>query len=221
MRDPLRRPLTFPRVEEPSPNLASEVTARIWPCVELQWEWLGGLPPLRKAAVVGAGSQGTAPPRCSRVRAWTSSSAAARPRRRSASRRERENADYLPAWRCDERIAVRPLSELALAGADLVVLAVPCNSLPAVIGASAPRSASARPCSSRRRGSCHRSAAALGLRRRAREGARGRCLGGPAHAREAVERGAAVVLASHDADLRRQLRDALEAGGLTVEAPTT
>ncbi len=45
----LGRPLTFPRVESPSPRLASEVTARIWPCVELQWEWLGGLPPLRKA----------------------------------------------------------------------------------------------------------------------------------------------------------------------------
>src|SRR5215216_2459662 len=45
-------PLTFPRVEKPSPFLAGEVTERIWPCVELQWEWLGGLPPLRTAAVV-------------------------------------------------------------------------------------------------------------------------------------------------------------------------
>ena len=26
----------------------------------LQWEWLGGLPPLRRAAVIGAGSWGTA-----------------------------------------------------------------------------------------------------------------------------------------------------------------
>ncbi|MDX6552863.1 MAG: glycerol-3-phosphate dehydrogenase, partial [Gaiellales bacterium] len=53
------RPLTFPRVESASRSLAAEVTARIWPCVELQWEWLGGLPPLRKAAVIGAGSMGT------------------------------------------------------------------------------------------------------------------------------------------------------------------
>jgi glycerol-3-phosphate dehydrogenase (NAD(P)+) len=36
------RPLTFPRVENPSPRLAEEVTARVWPCVELQWNWLGG-----------------------------------------------------------------------------------------------------------------------------------------------------------------------------------
>src|SRR5919206_561463 len=52
-------PLRFPRVADPSSQLAREVTARIWPCVELQWEWLGGLPPLRTAAVVGAGSMGT------------------------------------------------------------------------------------------------------------------------------------------------------------------
>src|SRR4051812_24082920 len=55
----LGRALTFPRVESASKQLASEVTARIWPCVELQWEWLGGLPALRKAAVIGAGSMGT------------------------------------------------------------------------------------------------------------------------------------------------------------------
>ncbi len=52
-------PLTFPRVDSPSPFLAGEVTERIWPCVALQWEWLGGLPPLRTAVVVGAGPMGT------------------------------------------------------------------------------------------------------------------------------------------------------------------
>ena len=36
------RPLTFPHVQNPSPRLAEEVTARLWPCVELQWNWLGG-----------------------------------------------------------------------------------------------------------------------------------------------------------------------------------
>jgi 1-acyl-sn-glycerol-3-phosphate acyltransferase len=36
------KPLRFPRVEAPSPRLAEEVTARLWPCVELQWNWLGG-----------------------------------------------------------------------------------------------------------------------------------------------------------------------------------
>ncbi|HEX8208312.1 MAG TPA: lysophospholipid acyltransferase family protein [Solirubrobacteraceae bacterium] len=38
------RPLTYPRVNEPSRQLAQAVTDRIWPCVQLQWEWLGGDP---------------------------------------------------------------------------------------------------------------------------------------------------------------------------------
>jgi glycerol-3-phosphate dehydrogenase (NAD(P)+) len=50
---------TFPRVDAPSPALAGAVTDRIWPCVELQWEWLGGLPRLRRAAVIGTGPAGT------------------------------------------------------------------------------------------------------------------------------------------------------------------
>jgi 1-acyl-sn-glycerol-3-phosphate acyltransferase len=38
------RPLRFPTVleEEPSPKLAAGMTRRIWVCVSLQWEWLGG-----------------------------------------------------------------------------------------------------------------------------------------------------------------------------------
>jgi glycerol-3-phosphate dehydrogenase len=43
-------------------------------------------------------------------------------------------------------------------------------------------------------------------------------LGGPAHAREAVSVGASVVLATLDADLRRQLADVLHAAGLGVDA---
>ncbi len=35
-------PLQFPTVQEPSPKLAAGVTRRIWACVSLQWEWLGG-----------------------------------------------------------------------------------------------------------------------------------------------------------------------------------
>jgi hypothetical protein len=36
------RPLLFPTVERCSPNLAAGVTQRVWACVSLQWEWLGG-----------------------------------------------------------------------------------------------------------------------------------------------------------------------------------
>jgi glycerol-3-phosphate dehydrogenase (NAD(P)+) len=43
-------PMTFPKVDAPPPRLAGAVTDRIWPCVQLQWEWLGGLPAKRPEA---------------------------------------------------------------------------------------------------------------------------------------------------------------------------
>jgi glycerol-3-phosphate dehydrogenase (NAD(P)+) len=36
------RPLRYPVVESCSPALAAGVTERIWACVSLQWDWLGG-----------------------------------------------------------------------------------------------------------------------------------------------------------------------------------
>jgi 1-acyl-sn-glycerol-3-phosphate acyltransferase len=36
------RPLGFPTVDEPSHAVALGVAERIWACVSLQWEWLGG-----------------------------------------------------------------------------------------------------------------------------------------------------------------------------------
>jgi 1-acyl-sn-glycerol-3-phosphate acyltransferase len=38
------RPLHYPTVESCSPSLAGAVTDRIWACVSLQWDWLGGEP---------------------------------------------------------------------------------------------------------------------------------------------------------------------------------
>jgi 1-acyl-sn-glycerol-3-phosphate acyltransferase len=52
-------PLTFPHMEHSSGPLAARVVDRIWPNIMLQWEWLGGLPPLRRAAVIGADESGT------------------------------------------------------------------------------------------------------------------------------------------------------------------
>jgi glycerol-3-phosphate dehydrogenase (NAD(P)+) len=37
-------PMRFPSTDEPSPAAAKTVTERIWACVSLQWEWLGGEP---------------------------------------------------------------------------------------------------------------------------------------------------------------------------------
>jgi 1-acyl-sn-glycerol-3-phosphate acyltransferase len=40
------RPLRYPIVERPSPKIALGVAERIWVCVNLQWQWLGGeMPP--------------------------------------------------------------------------------------------------------------------------------------------------------------------------------
>ena len=43
------RPLRFPTVERCSPALAAGVSERIWACVSLQWEWLGGARPTEQA----------------------------------------------------------------------------------------------------------------------------------------------------------------------------
>src|SRR5215204_7608573 len=212
-------PLTFPRVEKPSPFLAGEVTERIWPCVELQWEWLGGLPPLRTAAVVGAGSMGTAAAAVL-ARAGLEVQLGCRTRAQAeVLRAGRENTRYLPGLELDGGIDVKTVPEIEFAGVDLVVLAVPCASLPAAVGEIGARMGDRCAVLVASKGLVPplgtTPAAFVSERVRARAVA---TLAGPAHAREAIEVGASVVVATRDADLRRQLRDLLDAGGLTVEA---
>jgi len=212
-------PLTFPRVDDPSPFLAGEVTERIWPCVELQWEWLGGLPPLRTAAVVGAGSMGTASAAVL-ARAGLEVQLGCRTGAQAESLRyARENTRYLPGLELDGSIDVKTVPEIEFAGVDLVVLAVPCASLPAAVGEIGARMGDRSAVLVTSKGLVPplgtTPAAFVSERVRARAVA---TLAGPAHAREAIEQGASVVVATRDADLRRQLRDLLEAGGLTVES---
>jgi 1-acyl-sn-glycerol-3-phosphate acyltransferase len=45
------RPLHYPTVEKCSPSLAGAVTERIWACVRLQWDWLGGIDAQREEPV--------------------------------------------------------------------------------------------------------------------------------------------------------------------------
>jgi glycerol-3-phosphate dehydrogenase (NAD(P)+) len=212
-------PITFPRVEDPSPFLAGEVTERIWPCVGLQWEWLGGLPPLRTAAVVGAGSMGTASA-VVLARAGLQIQLGCRTGAQAeALRADRENTRYLPGLPLAPAIDVKTVPEIELAGVDLVMLAVPCASLPAAVGEIGARMGDRSAVLVTSKGLVPplgtTPAAFVSERVRARAVA---TLAGPAHAREAIELGASVVLATRDPDLRRQLHDMLEAGGLTVEA---
>jgi glycerol-3-phosphate dehydrogenase (NAD(P)+) len=211
--------LTFPRVDDPSPFLAGEVTERIWPCVGLQWEWLGGLPPLRTAAVVGAGSMGTAAALVL-ARAGLQVQLGCRTGAQAdALRADRVNSRYLPGLQLDRAIDVKTVPEIELAGVDLVVLAVPCASLPAAVGEVGARVGDRSAVLVTSKGLVPplgtTPTAYVSERVRARAVA---TLAGPAHAREAIEQGASVVLASSNADLRRQMHDLLEAGGLTVEA---
>ena len=55
------RPLTYPQVQQPSRQLAQAVTDRIWPCVQLQWEWLGGDPTPNERATTRRREQDSQP----------------------------------------------------------------------------------------------------------------------------------------------------------------
>jgi 1-acyl-sn-glycerol-3-phosphate acyltransferase len=51
------RPVSFPRLENPTPAEAAAVTERIWISVVLQWDWLGGKMPERIPAPVSVERQ--------------------------------------------------------------------------------------------------------------------------------------------------------------------
>ena len=128
-------PVTFPKVEAPSRELAATVTDRIWPCVMLQWEWLGGLPPLRRAAVIGAGSWGTAVA-AMLARAGLEVDLGCRTReqaQRIAS--SHVNRDYLPGIELPGAVNVMRASELELSRHDLICFAVPAGALPSAVAA--------------------------------------------------------------------------------------
>jgi glycerol-3-phosphate dehydrogenase (NAD(P)+) len=212
------RPLTFPRVEKPSKSLATEVTARIWPCVELQYEWLGGLPPLRKAAVVGAGSAGTATATLL-ARAGLDVQLGCRDSGCAARiNGAGENEDYLPGVELPDGVVATSLGEIEFAGVDLVVFAVPSSSLPQVVGSVGARIGDRTAVLALSKGLVQ-PLGTLPTRYVAdRVNARAVAfLGGPSHAAESVERGAHVVLASGDAPFRDQLGDVLAKSGLDVE----
>ena len=214
----LGKAMTFPRVEEPSPPLAESVTARIWPNVLLQWEEMGGLPPMRRAAVIGAGSWGTAVA-VLLARGGLEVQLGARTSDQAAEMRAAgENRRYLEGVELPDSLLVRPASEIELAGLDLVCMAIPSGSLPQAVGAIADRVSDRSSVLLLTKGLIaplgQLPAEYVGERIRARAVA---CLGGPAHAREAVSGSAALVLGSGDADLRDQLGEVFDRAGLVCE----
>jgi 1-acyl-sn-glycerol-3-phosphate acyltransferase len=214
----LGRAMTFPRAEEPSPALAETVTARIWPNVELQWEDIGGLPPMRRAAVIGAGSWGTAVA-VLLARGGLDVQLGTRTAAQAAELNEaRENGRYLPGVALPGSLRVRQAGKIELAGLDLVCLAIPSGSLPQAVAAIAARVGERASVLLLTKGLIpprgQLPAEYVGERVRARAVA---CLGGPAHAREAVSGSAALVLGSADPDLRAQLGEVFDRAGLVCE----
>ena len=212
------QPMTFPRTERPSPALAATVTDRIWPNIELQWEWLGGLPPLRKAAVIGAGSWGTAVA-VLLARGGLDVQLGTRTQEKAAEiAARRENARYLPGVTLPDGVSVRRAADIELAGVDLVCLAVPSSALPSAVGALGdrigPRVAVLLLTKGLIQPLGQLPSGYVGERVRARAIA---SLGGPAHAREAAAGMAALVLGSADADLRAQLGEVFDRAGLVCE----
>jgi glycerol-3-phosphate dehydrogenase (NAD(P)+) len=214
----LGRAMTFPRAEQPSQALAETVTARIWPNVLLQWEDLGGLPPMRRAAVIGAGSWGTAVAVLLARGGLEVQLGARTPERVAEMVAAGENERYLPGIPLPEAIDVRPASKIELAGLDLICLAIPSKSLPQAVGAIADRVGGRSSLLLLTKGLIapqgQLPAEYVGERVRARAIA---CLGGPAHAREAVSGSAALVLGSADVDLRAQLGEVFDRAGLVCE----
>jgi glycerol-3-phosphate dehydrogenase (NAD(P)+) len=208
------RPLRFPQVDEPSPALARGVTDRIWPCIELQWEWLGGTPALRRAAIIGAGSWGTGLA-VAFARAGLEVDLGCRTAQQAERvQRTRVNDHYLPGVRLPDAIHITFADQLALDRADIVCFAVPAAALPAAVDAHA--------------GAVSRSAGVLVLCKGlvapdgtlpsayvgARVDARAlACIGGPSHAADALESGASLVIGCADPIYATQVARMFEGAG--------
>jgi glycerol-3-phosphate dehydrogenase (NAD(P)+) len=184
-------PLRFPVVHDPSPDLARAVTDRIWPCVALQWEWLGGLLPVRRATVVGAGARGTA------------------------------LAGALARGGVEVTVTSDPTADLELGAQDLVCFAVPAGELPAAMAVQGPRVPARAGVLVATRGAVGPGATAPSAYVAERCDARAiAALGVASRGADAFDRGASVVVASEDAPFARQVAQLLRAAGLETEPAT-
>jgi 1-acyl-sn-glycerol-3-phosphate acyltransferase len=215
------RPLRFPQVDEPSPTLARAVTGRIWPCIELQWEWLGGTPGLRRAAIVGAGSWGTGLA-VAFARAGIEVELGCRTEEQATRlARTRVNEYYLPGVRLPDTVRVATASELALDRADLVCFAVPATALPAAVGAHA----ESIPAAAGVLVLCKGLVAPNGMLPSAYVAERASmravaCVGGPSHAADALHFGASIVIGCTDPIYSTQIARLLKDAGFDATTTT-
>jgi len=213
------RALRFPRVEDASPSLAGAVTDRIWPMVMLQWEWLGGMPPIRRAAIIGAGRAGTSLA-VLLARAGYEVELGCRTREQAELiAATRSNGGYLPRVELPDKVRISRAADLELGGHDLICLAVPARALPAVMaahGEKIPRRAGVLVLAKGLVPPLGTLPSAFVAERCAARAVA--AMGGPADAAEMLEHGASVVLASVDRGFCRQLADALRTAGFDVSS---
>jgi glycerol-3-phosphate dehydrogenase (NAD(P)+) len=172
----------------------------------------------RRATVIGAGSFGTALAVVLTRGGLRTTLQARTAEQAAALESARENRRYLPGVELPSQLRIEPASA-GVARADYVFLAVPSQSLDAVIaglqdaglgrraavvsvakGLVPPEGAPPTSVLS----------AAFGAHRVA-------CLGGPAHAQEMAHAGAGLVAASHDEELARQLAQVFTRAGVVCE----
>lgn len=213
------RPLQFHRVEEPSPQLARGVMERVWACVELQWEWLGGTAPLRRAAIIGAGAWGTGLA-VALTRAGLEVELGCRTeeqaRRLDATR---VNERYLPGVTLPGAVRVTTADRLQLDRADVVCFAVPASGLPGAVaahGAAIPARAGVLVVSTGLVAPLGTLPSAYVAERVAAHAVA--CVGGPGHAADALDNGAALVVGSLDGIFATQLQRVLRKAGFDASS---
>ncbi|QEC50600.1 glycerol-3-phosphate dehydrogenase [Baekduia soli] len=176
-------------------------------------------PGARRAVVVGAGSFGTAIA-VLLARGGVRTTLQARTNEQAERlAADRENHTYLPGVALPQTLRIEAVGA-GLARADYVLLAVPSQSLPGVIAglpaAQLPRRAAIV---SLAKGLVPPQGTPPTLLLAARFGTdRVACVGGPAHAREMVDAGAALVAASTDEALALSLASFFQRAGVVCEA---
>lgn len=211
-------PMEFPFAEDPSPAQATAVVSRVWPNVELQWEDIGGLPPMRRAAVIGAGSWGTSVAVLLARGGLEVQLGCRTLAQAEAIAASRENERYLPGVNLPDGIDVRDQAGIELGGVDLVCLAVPSSAYPEVVESIRGRTGDRAGILLLAKGLIAPDGELPSEYVRDRVRVRGiACLGGPAHAREAASGSAALVLGTRDGDFQAQLGDVFDRAGLLCE----
>jgi glycerol-3-phosphate dehydrogenase len=189
--------------------------------VMLQWEWLGGMPPIRRAAVIGAGAVGTS---LAVLLARAGFEVDLGTHTREQAHRlntAHVNDDDLPGVELPDAVQIAPAAELELDTHDLICLAVPARALPAVMAAQGdkiPRRAGVLVLSKGLVPPLGTLPSAFVAERCAARAVA--AIGGPAEAADVLEHGASVVLASVDRAFSRQLKDTLTTAGFEVTTTT-